>query len=54
MESNLAICGISSTDELCNDGVDGGNNEEDEDQNDPATTQVFPKQALVRKLLNHS
>ena len=31
MESNLAICGISSTDELCNDGVDGGHTEEDED-----------------------
>lgn len=37
VESNPAICGISSTDEFCNDGVDGGNTEEDEDedQSDP-------------------
>jgi hypothetical protein len=43
VESNLAICGISSTDELGNDGVDGGNTEEDEDQSDPATTSSFSK-----------
>ena len=30
MGSNLATCGISITDEFCDDDVDGGNTEEDD------------------------
>jgi hypothetical protein len=43
VESNLAIYGISSTYELRNDSVDGGNTEEDEDKSDPAMMPSFSK-----------